>query len=91
MIAATKPFVERGIPVVGLEPSSLLTLRDEFPALCPGPEASALAGQAFLLEEFLVQREISLPLKPMVTPSMFMVIAIRRPMMRCRRCCRCWA
>ena len=68
MIAATKPFVERGIPVVGLEPSSLLTLRDEFPALCPGPEASALAGQAFLLEEFLVQREISLPLKPMVNP-----------------------
>ena len=29
MIDALRPFVARGIPVVGLEPSCLLTLRDE--------------------------------------------------------------
>jgi len=52
-IAALRPFVERGLPVVGLEPSCLLTLRDEFAALLPGPETSALEKRALLFEEFL--------------------------------------
>ena len=42
-----------GRPVVGLEPSCLLTLRDEYPALLPGPEADDLAGRSFLLSEYL--------------------------------------
>jgi len=49
-----KPFVERGVAVVGLEPSCLLTLRDEFKSLLPGAETDALADKAMLLEEFLV-------------------------------------
>ena len=53
---ALRPFVERGVPVVGLEPSCLLTLRDEFTAMLPGEETDALAGQAKLLEEFLAER-----------------------------------
>jgi Fe-S oxidoreductase len=52
-LAALRPFVERGVPVVGLEPSCLLTMRDEFTALLPGQATEALAGQALLLEEFL--------------------------------------
>ncbi|MBX2825385.1 MAG: FAD-binding protein [Gammaproteobacteria bacterium] len=52
-LAALKPFVERGIPVIGLEPSCLLTLRDEYLALCPGPETESLAAQSWLLEEFI--------------------------------------
>jgi Fe-S oxidoreductase len=52
-LAALRPFVERGAPVVGLEPSCLLTMRDEFAALLPGDATAALAGQALLLEEFL--------------------------------------
>jgi Fe-S oxidoreductase len=52
-LAALGPFVERGVPVVGLEPSCLLTMRDEFTALLPGGATDALAGQALLLEEFL--------------------------------------
>ena len=48
-----RPFVERGVAVVGLEPSCLLTLRDEFTTMLPGAESAALAGRAFLLEEFL--------------------------------------
>jgi Fe-S oxidoreductase len=55
MIAALKPFVERGIPVVGLEPSCLLTLRDEFKAMLPGQETDELSGQALLFEEFLAR------------------------------------
>ncbi|MEJ1974652.1 MAG: FAD-binding and (Fe-S)-binding domain-containing protein [Acetobacteraceae bacterium] len=42
-------------PVVGLEPSCLLTLRDEFTTLLPGAESRALAGRALLLSEFLTR------------------------------------
>jgi FAD/FMN-containing dehydrogenase/Fe-S oxidoreductase len=47
------PYVERGVPIVGLEPSCLLTLRDEFAALLPGDATNALAKKAMLFEEFL--------------------------------------
>jgi Fe-S oxidoreductase len=51
VLAALAPYVAAGTPVVGLEPSCLLTLRDEFTVLVPGAEA--LAGRAFLFEEFI--------------------------------------
>ena len=54
---ALQPFVARNIPVVGLEPSCLLTLRDEFQSLYPGDRAMALAKNAFLFEEFLVREK----------------------------------
>jgi Fe-S oxidoreductase len=67
-LAALQPFVESGTPIVGLEPSCLLTLRDEFAALLPGKATDALAGQALLLEELLwreqTSRRLSLPLRP---------------------------
>lgn len=43
-------------PVIGLEPSCLMTLRDEFLALLPGPEARRLASRARLLSEHLDER-----------------------------------
>jgi len=52
-LEALLPLVEHGVPVVGLEPSCLLTLRDEFGALLPGKEADALSAGAFLFEEHL--------------------------------------
>ena len=43
------------MPIVGCEPSCLLTLREEHLALLPGdPRAEAVAGQAKLVEELLV-------------------------------------
>jgi FAD/FMN-containing dehydrogenase/Fe-S oxidoreductase len=51
-------------PVVGLEPSCLLTLRDEFRSLLPGAATDALAGRALLLSEFLEREKVGLPLKP---------------------------
>ncbi|MCG8467590.1 MAG: FAD-binding protein [Gemmatimonadetes bacterium] len=45
----------RGVPIVGIEPSCLLTLRDELPALLPGPESESIAGNAVLLGELLVR------------------------------------
>lgn len=68
-IDALMPFVRRGVEVVGLEPSCLLTLRDEFMAIFPGPEAEQLAASAFLFEEFLVREKnagrLKLNLKPL--------------------------
>jgi FAD/FMN-containing dehydrogenase/Fe-S oxidoreductase len=42
-----------GVPIVGLEPSCLLTLRDEYPELLRSEAATTVARQSFLLEEFL--------------------------------------
>jgi Fe-S oxidoreductase len=48
------PFAEQGLPIVGLEPSSLLTLRDEFLALLPiDPQVSLIAANAYTFEEFV--------------------------------------
>ncbi|HKX09502.1 MAG TPA: FAD-linked oxidase C-terminal domain-containing protein, partial [Stellaceae bacterium] len=55
MLAALKPFIERGVPIVGLEPSCLFTLRDEFLGLLPGEDAKALAAGAKLFEEFVAE------------------------------------
>jgi Fe-S oxidoreductase len=55
VLAALEPFVARGVPVVGLEPSCILGFRDEIPAIVPDARARALAGQAMLFEEFLAR------------------------------------
>ena len=52
------------LPVIGLEPSCLLTLRDEFKSLLPGADAEALAGRAMLISEFLARHGDSLRFKP---------------------------
>jgi len=53
MMKALRPFVQEGVPIVGLEPSCLLTLRDEYLVLFPGQESEQLAQKSFMLEEFL--------------------------------------
>jgi FAD/FMN-containing dehydrogenase/Fe-S oxidoreductase len=56
MTARLAPFAERGVPIVGVEPSCLLTLRDEHVALRPGdPAAAAVAGATRLVEELLAE------------------------------------
>jgi len=50
---ALTPYVTAGTPIVGLEPSCLLTLRDEFPAILPGAATRSLAERAQLFEEFV--------------------------------------
>jgi FAD/FMN-containing dehydrogenase/Fe-S oxidoreductase len=50
------PYAERGVPIVGCEPSCLLTLREEHLQLLPGDErAQVVASQAKLVEELLVE------------------------------------
>jgi FAD/FMN-containing dehydrogenase/Fe-S oxidoreductase len=65
---ALAPFIERGIPFVGLEPSCMLGFRDEIPALLQREEGRRLAAHALLLEEFLAREanagKLKLSLKP---------------------------
>jgi Fe-S oxidoreductase len=63
-LAALLPFIERGVPVVGLEPSCILGFRDEIPALLKTEEARWLAARAMLFEEFIIGDVAALPLKP---------------------------
>jgi FAD/FMN-containing dehydrogenase/Fe-S oxidoreductase len=55
LIAALTPFAESGISIVGLEPSCLLTLRDEMLAMGLGDDAQRIARHALLFEEFLAR------------------------------------
>ena len=69
MVDALAPHIENGTPIVGLEPSCLLTLRDEFLAILPGGQTKALAERAQLFEEFVDSERAAdrfrLPLRPM--------------------------
>lgn len=50
-VAALSGFARDGVPIVGLEPSCILSLRDEYPDLVPGDDAKAVAERTVLLEE----------------------------------------
>jgi Fe-S oxidoreductase len=69
---AIKPHLQAGRAIIGLEPSCLFTLRDEFPSLLPGDEASRLAESAVLLEQYLINekkaRRLVLKLKAQKQP-----------------------
>ncbi|MDB5945732.1 MAG: hypothetical protein JWQ33_758, partial [Ramlibacter sp.] len=55
LVQALLPFAERNIAIVGLEPSCLLTLRDETLSMGLGEAAQSVASQALLFEEFLAR------------------------------------
>ena len=58
------PLIERGIPLVGLEPSCILTMRDDYTKLLPGDErVERLAEATRLFEEALLELEGKLPLR----------------------------
>jgi Fe-S oxidoreductase len=69
LIEALYPYVQRGVPVIGLEPSCLFTLRDEFLALGLGEAARETAENALLFEEFLAREKkagrLAIDLKPL--------------------------
>ncbi len=63
-VEALRPLLERGVPIIGCEPSCLLTFRDEIPDLVAGDDARALARRVRLIDEFLAEehRQHDLPL-----------------------------
>jgi Fe-S oxidoreductase len=72
LIDALLPLAQAGIPIVGLEPSCLLTLRDETLVMGFGDKAQTVAKQALLFEEFIARElkagRFELALKPSATP-----------------------
>ncbi|MHC2274269.1 FAD/FMN-containing dehydrogenase/Fe-S oxidoreductase [Bradyrhizobium diazoefficiens] len=55
LVAAFAPLAARGVPIIGLEPSCLLTLRDELASLRKDDDAKAISAHALTFEEFLVR------------------------------------
>jgi FAD/FMN-containing dehydrogenase/Fe-S oxidoreductase len=68
-LAALAPYVQQGVPVIGLEPSCLFSFRDEIPSLVKSDTARQVASAALLFEEFLVREaaagKLDLSLAPM--------------------------
>lgn len=68
-LEALLPHAEAGRAIIGLEPSCLLSLRDEYKALGLGDTVNAVAKQAFLFEEFIAREHTAktwqLKLKPL--------------------------
>ena len=72
LLDALAPLAEAGIAIVGLEPSCLLTLRDEALVMGLGVQAEAVAEQALLFEEFIAREakadRFALAFKPLDRP-----------------------
>jgi len=65
LIAHLLPFAQKGIAIVGLEPSCLLTLRDEALSMGLGPDAQTVADHALMFEEFLAREARAGRLEPL--------------------------
>jgi FAD/FMN-containing dehydrogenase/Fe-S oxidoreductase len=61
-----RPWIQAGVPLVGLEPSCLAVFRDELVNLVPDdPDAKRLQAQSFTLTEFLTQTGALAELPPL--------------------------
>jgi FAD/FMN-containing dehydrogenase/Fe-S oxidoreductase len=74
LVETYAPFAARGVPIVGLEPSCLLTLRDELLSLRSDGTAKSVSAHALLFEEFLVREaeagRLRLPLRPIAEKAL---------------------
>jgi len=76
VVGALHPFASRGVPIVGLEPSCILSLRDEYLTMLPDDSrAREIAAQAFTIEEFIAaeQKAGALKVKWNDSPSKLLV------------------
>jgi FAD/FMN-containing dehydrogenase/Fe-S oxidoreductase len=70
LVDALLPFAKQGLPIIGLEPSCLLTLRDEIPALLPGKDTAQLAAKARMLEEYIADQDGNPDFQlPLISPA----------------------
>ena len=65
LIDALRHHAKQGVPILGLEPSCTLGLRDDLPSLIDSEDARAVAHQFMLFEEFVAEHAVSLPLRPL--------------------------
>ncbi|OQK15613.1 ferredoxin [Methyloprofundus sedimenti] len=57
LLAALTPHLEANRTIIGLEPSCILSLRDEYLTLGLGESARQLAGKVLLFEEFIAREQ----------------------------------
>ena len=50
-------FAEQGVPIIGCEPSCLLTFRDEYPEFCRDDRARKVAENSYMIDEFLAMQQ----------------------------------
>ncbi|MFM8273729.1 MAG: FAD-binding and (Fe-S)-binding domain-containing protein, partial [Gemmata sp.] len=55
-VARLDRYAAAGVPILGLEPSCIMALADEWPELVPGPAARRVAGAAELAEAWLARQ-----------------------------------
>ena len=71
-VALLVEYARAGVPIVGVEPSCILTIRDEYPDLVPGEDADRVARHARTLDEFLArlveEDPEALPVRPPEAP-----------------------
>src|SRR5207244_2030009 len=49
------PYARQGVPIAGIEPSCILTLREDYLDLVPGADTALVAQQVCTIDEFLYQ------------------------------------
>jgi FAD/FMN-containing dehydrogenase/Fe-S oxidoreductase len=60
-LAQLAPLARQGVPILGIEPSCISALRDDYPDLLPGEDAEIVAQMTQSVEEFLVAQGVSFP------------------------------
>jgi Fe-S oxidoreductase len=70
------PYAKRGIPIIGTEPSCILTLRDEYRDLLPNdPDVEVVADKAYMIDEFLAmldaEEDLGITWKSNTGPEVF--------------------
>jgi Fe-S oxidoreductase len=54
-IRVLAPYARQGLPILGIEPSCILTLQEDYLDLVPEEDAALVAQQAMTIDEFLYQ------------------------------------
>ena len=68
-------FADQGVPIIGCEPSCLLTFRDEYPEFCKDERAAKVAAHSYMIDEFLAmlheKGELDLAFTPLEKKVLF--------------------
>jgi FAD/FMN-containing dehydrogenase/Fe-S oxidoreductase len=75
-VSVLAEYAKKSIPIIGSEPSCILTLRDEYRDLLPDDEdVTAIASQTYMVDEFLAKLEadgdLGIPWKTSTGPEVF--------------------
>jgi len=62
LVTLLLPYAEKNIPIIGLEPSCILTLKDDYPSLIEGKDAETLASVCMTFDAFVNKKIKNIPL-----------------------------